>query len=248
MLRTIIADPAPTKRDTAEAHGAPLGAEEVRQTKAILGWPRRAVLRPRRGACDMGRCRSHGAAAQASWQAVCERYRSGAPAIGGATIRRELAGDAARRLGRRTCPTFTPRTRAGRDPAGVGGSAQGARGLDARNLVGGSADLAGSTGTATRRSGGSFGAGRRGPDVHWGIREHAMAACMNGMAAHGGVRPFGSTFLVFTDYMKPSIRLAALMGLPVIYIGTHDSIGVGEDGPTHQPIEHLAMLRAIPNW
>ena len=82
--------------------------------------------------------------------------------------------------------------------------------------------------------------------VHWGVREHAMGACMNGLAAHGGIRPFGSTFLVFFDYMKPSIRLAALMGLPVIYIGTHDSIGVGEDGPTHQPVDQLPMLRAIP--
>src|SRR5207237_2082950 len=82
---------------------------------------------------------------------------------------------------------------------------------------------------------------------HWGVREHGMGACLNGIAAHGGLRPFGSTFLVFSDYMKPSIRLAAIMRVPVIYIGTHDSIGLGEDGPTHQPVEHLAMLRAIPN-
>ena len=111
------------------------------------------------------------------------------------------------------------------------------------NLVGGSADLAGSTGTAikgaTRMS-----AEHAGRVVAWGIREHAMGAAMNGMAVHGGIRPFGSTFLVFADYMKPAIRLAALMHLPVIYVFTHDSIGVGEDGPTHQPIEHLAMLRA----
>jgi transketolase len=86
-----------------------------------------------------------------------------------------------------------------------------------------------------------------GRNIHWGVREHGMAACLNGMAAHGGIRPFGSTFLIFTDYCKPSIRLSALMRLPVIYIGTHDSIGLGEDGPTHQPIEQLAMLRATPN-
>ncbi|MGE5199691.1 MAG: transketolase-like TK C-terminal-containing protein, partial [Rhodospirillaceae bacterium] len=93
---------------------------------------------------------------------------------------------------------------------------------------------------------GTLGPASVGREIHWGVREHGMAAVMNGMAAHGGVRPFGSTFLVFTDYMKPAIRLAALMRLPVIYVGTHDSIGLGEDGPTHQPVEQLAMLRAIP--
>jgi transketolase len=114
------------------------------------------------------------------------------------------------------------------------------------NLVGGSADLAESTG-AEIKGGGSFSPAQAGRNIHWGVREHAMAACLNGMAAHGGVRPFGSTFLIFTDYCKPAIRLSALMRLPVIYIGTHDSIGLGEDGPTHQPIEQLAMLRATPN-
>jgi transketolase len=114
------------------------------------------------------------------------------------------------------------------------------------NLVGGSADLGGSTGT-TLAEGGTFGPTTSGRTFHWGVREHGMAACLNGIAAHGGLRPFGSTFLVFSDYMKPAIRLAAIMRLPVIYIGTHDSIGLGEDGPTHQPVEHLAMLRAIPN-
>ena len=103
----------------------------------------------------------------------------------------------------------------------------------------------GSTGTAFKQ-GGTLGPASTGRQIHWGVREHAMAAALNGIAAHGGIRPFGSTFLVFTDYMKPAIRLAAIMRLPVIYVGTHDSIGVGEDGPTHQPIEQLAMLRAIP--
>jgi transketolase len=114
------------------------------------------------------------------------------------------------------------------------------------NLIGGSADLGGSTGT-TLKQGGTFGPDSTGRTFHWGVREHGMAACLNGIAAHGGLRVFGSTFLVFSDYMKPAIRLAAIMRLPVIYIGTHDSIGLGEDGPTHQPVEHLAMLRAIPN-
>ncbi|HET9133343.1 MAG TPA: transketolase C-terminal domain-containing protein, partial [Gemmatimonadales bacterium] len=113
-------------------------------------------------------------------------------------------------------------------------------------LAGGSADLGGSNGTNIKH-GDVFGPTTTGPRFNWGVREHGMAAALNGMAAHGGVRPYGATFLVFADYCKPSIRLAALMGLPVIYVFSHDSIGVGEDGPTHQPIEHLAMLRGIPN-
>ncbi len=113
-------------------------------------------------------------------------------------------------------------------------------------LAGGSADLGGSNGTNIT-FGDVFSATSTGPRFHWGIREHGMAAILNGMAAHGGVRPYGATFLIFADYCKPAIRLAALMGLPVLYIFTHDSIGVGEDGPTHQPIEQLAMLRGIPN-
>jgi transketolase len=114
------------------------------------------------------------------------------------------------------------------------------------NLVGGSADLGGSTGTTLKQEA-SFGPTSSGRLFHWGVREHGMAAILNGIAAHGGLRPFGSTFLVFSDYLKPAIRLSAIMRLPVVYIGTHDSIGLGEDGPTHQPIEHLAMLRSIPN-
>ena len=113
-------------------------------------------------------------------------------------------------------------------------------------LVGGSADLAGSTGVALKE-GGHFSPEGTGRSIHWGVREHGMASALNGLALHGGFRPYGATFLVFADYMKPSIRLAALMKLPVIYVFTHDSIGVGEDGPTHQPIEHLALLRSIPN-
>ena len=114
------------------------------------------------------------------------------------------------------------------------------------NLIGGSADLAESTGVEIKGAG-SFGPASAGRNIHWGVREHAMVACLNGMAAHGGVRPFGSTFLIFSDYCRPSLRLAALMKLPVIFIGSHDSIGLGEDGPTHQPVEQLAMLRATPN-
>ena len=244
MLRTVIADPAPTKRNTREAHGAPLGADEVRRTKAILGWaedqkfvvpdaayrrhgsrPAHTVPRHRRA----GRRRSSGIAPPIPPRRANTRASSAVTLPDGWD---------------RDLPTFPA------DKGGVETRKASAAALQAilphiGNLVGGSADLAGSTGVG-QKLGGAFGPGVAGRAVHWGVREHAMGACMNGLAAHGGIRPFGSTFLVFFDYMKPSIRLAALMGLPVIYIGTHDSIGVGEDGPTHQPIDQLPMLRAIP--
>lgn len=243
VLRTIIADPAPTKRNTSEAHGAPLGSDEVSRTKAILGWAvDQKFVVPDAAYADMGRCRAHGAEAQASWQAAFARYKVayGAEA---AEYAREQRGELPAGWDR-DLPTFPA------DQGGVETRKASAAALQAilphvGNLVGGSADLAGSTGVG-QKLGGAFGPGIAGRAVHWGVREHAMGACMNGLAAHGCVRPFGSTFLVFFDYMKPSIRLSALMGLPVIYIGTHDSIGVGEDGPTHQPIDQLPMLRAIP--
>jgi len=243
VLRTVIGEPAPTKRDTSGAHGAPLGAEEIRATKAILGWPDEPFFVPASARQDMGAVAERGAAREAEWDRLHARYAAAHPAKA-EELRQWLAGELPAGWDAKL-PAYGP------DAKGVEtrkASAAALKVLAAAlpNLVGGSADLAGSTGTA-HGIGGEFGPGESGQTVHWGIREHAMAACLNGLAAHGGIRPFGSTFLVFSDYMKPSIRLAALMGLPVIYLGTHDSIGVGEDGPTHQPIEHLAMLRAIPN-
>ncbi len=243
VLRTVIGDPAPTKRDTSGAHGAPLGAEEIRKTKAILGWPDEPFFVPDAARTDMGAAAERGARREAEWLQRHGAYAAAYPAEA-ERLRQWMAGELPAGWDA-TLPVY------GVDAKGVETRKASAAALKALaatlpNLVGGSADLAGSTGTA-HGIGGEFGPGRSGQVVHWGIREHGMAACMNGMAAHGGVRPYGSTFLVFSDYMKPSIRLAALMGLPVIYLGTHDSIGVGEDGPTHQPIEQLAMLRAIPN-
>jgi transketolase len=243
ILRTHIADPAPTKRDTAEAHGAPLGAEEVRRTKEIIGWPTEPAFHvpdvayePWMPAADAGRV------AQAEWKERLERFEREHPAEA-AELGRRLAGDLPDGWDR-ALPVITPdkgqlatRQASGQTLAALAGVLP--------ELVGGSADLAGSTGTALKQAG-TMGPNSTGRQIHWGVREHGMGAALNGMAAHGGMRPFGSTFLIFTDYMKPSIRLAALMRLPVIYIGTHDSIGLGEDGPTHQPIEQLAMLRAIP--
>ncbi len=243
VLRTVIGDPAPTKRDTSGAHGAPLGAEEIRTTKAILGWPDEPFFVPEGARADMGAVATRGAEAEAAWTQRTSAYAA-AHADKALEFEQWLSGELPSGWDAKL-PLFGVDAKAV-ETRKASAAALKVLAASLPNLVGGSADLAGSTGTA-HGLGGDFGPGTVGQTVHWGIREHAMAACMNGMAAHGGVRPYGSTFLVFSDYMKPSIRLAALMGLPTIYLGTHDSIGVGEDGPTHQPIEHLAMLRAIPN-
>ncbi|HTS88515.1 MAG TPA: transketolase [Gemmatimonadales bacterium] len=243
LLRTRIGDPAPTKGGTAAVHGSPLGKEEVAQTKAILGWPETPFSVAPEAAVWRERCRARGGERYTAWSELFARYRVAHPAqaaeweqwIGGALPSGWDAG----------LPDFTPKdgTMATRQA--------GARVLNVlasriTNLVGGSADLAESTG-AEIKGGGTLSADTVGRNIHWGIREHAMAASLNGIAAHGGLRPYGTTFLIFLDYCKPALRLSGLMGLPVVYVGTHDSIGLGEDGPTHQPIEQLAMLRATPN-
>jgi transketolase len=243
ILKTRIGDPAPTKGDTAAAHGAPLGKDEVQQTKAILGWPATPFHVAPEAAAWREQCLTRGQELYRQWQEHLARYRSTHPADAAeleAWLSGSLPGDWGASL-----PVFTP---ADGPLATRQASAKVLNALATKipNLMGGSADLAESTGSEIK-GGGSFSATRVGRNIHWGVREHGMAACLNGMAAHGGLRPFGSTFLIFTDYFKPSIRLAGLMRLPVIYIGSHDSIGLGEDGPTHQPIEQLAMLRATPN-
>ena len=243
-LRTYIADPAPTKRNSAKAHGEPLGQEEVRRTKELMGWPPESPFFVPDDALEHWRhAVSRGAELEDDWRTRFTAYAGAHP---------ELAQELERWLGgavpdgwEQALPTITPE----RGPLATrqaSGLALQAIAATVPNLVGGSADLGGSTGT-TLAQGGVFGPATSGRTFHWGVREHGMGACLNGIAAHGGLRPFGSTFLVFSDYMKPAIRLSAIMRLPVIYIGTHDSIGLGEDGPTHQPVEHLAMLRAIPN-
>jgi transketolase len=243
ILKTIIGDPAPTKGDTSAAHGTPLGKDEVARTKAILGWPETPFYVAPEAAEWRERCRARGRAAHDAWESQLRRFRS---------AHAQDAAELDSWLGRSlpggwddSLPDFGPSEG---QLATRQASAKVLNALAAKipNLVGGSADLAESTGVEIK-NGGSFSAAKVGRNIHWGVREHAMAACLNGLAAHGGIRPFGSTFLIFTDYCKPSIRLSALMKLPVIYIGTHDSIGLGEDGPTHQPIEQLAMLRATPN-
>jgi transketolase len=241
-LRTIIGYPAPTRQNTAKAHGEPLGKDEVAKTKEILGWPAGVDFHiPDDVAAERSAITARGDAQRAEWTAGLERYRAEHP-----DLARELDDALSGRLAL-DWDALLPRF-----PAGTALATRQASGSVLQTLVsalptlaGGSADLAGSTGTSLKGLS-LFRAGEPGRDIAWGIREHAMGSAMNGMALHGGIRPYGATFLVFADYMKPAIRLAALMKLPVLYIFTHDSVGLGEDGPTHQPIEHLAMLRSIP--
>jgi transketolase len=243
VLRTVIADPAPTKRNSADAHGAPLGTEEVRRTKEIMGWPLEPKFYlPEKALTHWRTAVGRGAEYEAAWQQRLDAFTAAHPALA-AELRQWHSGELPVGWDHGLAELTVGGSLATRQASGLALQSIAAA---VPNLVGGSADLGSSTGT-TLKQGGTFGPASAGRTFHWGVREHGMAACLNGIAAHGGLRPFGSTFLVFSDYMKPAIRLAAIMRLPVVYIGTHDSIGLGEDGPTHQPVEHLAMLRSIPN-
>ena len=244
VTKTHIAYGSPNKQDTAGAHGAPLGADEVAATKQNLGWPYAEPFSVPEDALNVyRRTVDRGSAAQAAWESRFAAYQAAHP---------ELAAELSRVLAGRLPEGWTaalPSFKEGEAAAtrSASGAVLNALAPVIPELVGGSADLAPSTDTNLKDAGhigpGAFG----GRNLHFGIREHAMGAILNGMALHGGLRGYGGTFLVFADYMRPSVRLAALTGLPVVYVYTHDSIGLGEDGPTHQPVEHLASLRAIPN-
>ncbi len=251
-LRTIIGYPAPNKQGTGKAHGSALGADEVSATKKVMGLEDRAfvvpeeVLEHARGVLQRGRD------LHAEWQKSFDNWAAKNPE--GVALLERLR---ARRLpGGWTdaLPTFEadPKGQATREASGAVLSAIAPH---LPELWGGSADLAGSNNTTpdgapsflpAEHQTKEWQGGPYGRVLHFGIREHAMGAVMNGIALHGGTRVYGGTFLVFSDYMRGAVRLAALMKLPVTYVWTHDSIGLGEDGPTHQPIEHLAALRAIP--
>ncbi|SBT44280.1 transketolase [Micromonospora auratinigra] len=252
-LRTIIGWPAPNKKNTGKIHGSALGADEVKATKELLGFdPQRTfevdeeVLKHARQVLERG------AEAQAEWTTRFDAWAKANP-------EREALWE---RMSTRTLPqgwtdalpTFPA------DAKGVATRAASGKVLEALapvlpELWGGSADLAESNNTTMKgepsfvpavHATKDFPGDEYGRTLHFGIREHAMGAILNGIALHGGTRVYGGTFLVFSDYMRPSVRLAALMKLPVTYVWTHDSIGLGEDGPTHQPVEHLTALRAIP--
>ena len=244
-VRTHIGYGSPNKQDTPSAHGEPLGPDEVRRTKERLGWPVEPAFFVPDGVIDHFRKRSSGGTgAEAVWRKTLDAYETEFPEKA-AEWRRWTTGAPMEGWDRKI-PSFPP------DPKGMATRAASGAVINAvapavPNLLGGSADLAPSNKTEIKGAA-DFQADRPdGRNLRFGVREHGMASLLNGMALHGGIIPYGGTFLVFSDYMRPAIRLAALMGLRVIYIFTHDSIGLGEDGPTHQPVEHLASLRAIPN-
>ena len=241
-VKSIIGYPSPNKSGTSKAHGAALGEDEVRLTKEVMGWdPDKHFYVPDEAyaACSM---KDDGAAAHAEWQERFDAWRAANPQLAeewdlawqgkplpglaeAVAIDWDKPKVATRSAGQKVMAAFEPFT---------------------PTMVGGAADLSESTKTEFPGSG-RFTAEKSGRNVFFGVREHGMGGAVNGMAAHGGiVRPYGSTFLQFADYMRGAIRLSALTGLPVAWIFTHDSVGLGEDGPTHQPVEHFAALRAIP--
>ena len=245
MARTHLAYGSPHKQNDAKAHGAPLGEEEVRLTKESLGWPtEQPFLIPEEALAHFRQALERGRAWEAEWRARFEAYAAEYPDLA-EEWRMAMAGELPPGWDA-SLPVFKPEdgpmsTRV------ASGKALNSIAPRLPTLIGGSADLAPSTKTYLEGLG-DFGAeDRLGRNLHFGVREHAMGGILNGMALHGGVIPFGGTFLVFSDYMRPSIRLAAMMKLPVIYVFSHDSLWIGEDGPTHQPVEQLASLRAIPN-
>ena len=242
-VRSHIAFGAPSKQDTPGAHGAPLGADEIRATKAAYGWPEEETfLVPPEVREHCRKAAKRGAEARRIWVSTVEAWAAAEP---------ELSTELQRRLDRRLPEGWTSSLPIFEDDAkiatrGASGTVLNAVARELPELVGGSADLAPSNKTVIAKGGDVQATSLGHRNLHFGIREHAMGAVLNGMSLHGGMRPFGGTFLVFSDYMRPAIRLAALMEQPVIYVFTHDSVWVGEDGPTHQPVEHLLALRAIP--
>jgi transketolase len=259
LLRTHIGYGSPGKQDTFEAHGAPLGEAEVRATKEKLGWPLEPpFFLPDDALARFRECVGNGKNAEAAWR---ERFNAYAEKFPDLAREFEQAMSGVLPAGwAESIPDFPA------DAKGIATRAASGKILNALAprlpaLIGGSADLNPSTFTALAKLGDFESPARKftdnqgsaggawdyaGRNLHFGVREHGMGAALNGLAAHGGIIPYGSTFLIFSDYLRPSIRLAALMELGVIYVFTHDSIGVGEDGPTHQPVEQLAALRAIP--
>lgn len=244
-VRTVIGYGSPNRAGSEKAHGEPLGEEEVALTKKELQWQATEpfyipddVLRHMRSA------RERGEAAQQRWQQHFEAYAKEHPELAQRltlALQRELPPDWDTEL-----PRFKP------DAKGMATRASGGKVLNALaqrvpELIGGSADLLSSTKVLLEQSGVFAPGAYQHRNIYFGVREHAMGSICNGIALHGALRPYCSTFLIFSDYMRPAIRLAALMQQPVIYVFTHDSIGLGEDGPTHQPVEHYAALRAIPN-
>jgi transketolase len=245
VCRTKIGYGSPNKEGKASSHGSPLGDDEIKATKEGYGWdPNKKFFIPEEALTEFRKQVDEGQRKEDSWNSDFEAYaiKYNDEAMEYAKwLSRELPEDLEELL-----PIFET------DEKGMATRATSGKVLNALkdavpNMLGGSADLEGSVKTNLAEEGVFSSSNYGGRNTHYGVREHAMAAAMNGMALHDGVIPFGGTFFVFTDYCRPSIRLAALMKVPSIFVMTHDSIGLGEDGPTHQPVEHLASLRAMPN-
>ena len=248
--KTIIAKGAPTKANTGAAHGAPLGDKEIEATRTAIGWPYPPFVIPDRIRAGWD-ARTRGAAAEKKWARLFQRYAKEHPGLA-EEFRRRTAGQLPA-VWAAHCETVLAQTLAKAETIATRKASQNAIEMLAPalpELLGGSADLAGSNltlwsgskpvaATAGENSGGNY--------LYYGVREFGMCAVMNGLSLHGGVVPYGGTFLVFSDYARNALRMAALMQQGVIYVFTHDSIGLGEDGPTHQPVEHAASLRLIPN-
>ncbi|HSM00242.1 MAG TPA: transketolase [Candidatus Limnocylindria bacterium] len=246
IVRTTIAFGSPNKQDTAEAHGSPLGDKEVALTKEALDWPEEPdFFVPEDVLAHFREAIPRGEAGEREWRLKMAAYMGAYPDLA-MEWERVMWGDLPEGW-ESALPSFAHGT-AAMATRKASGKVINAIAPKIPELSGGSADLAPSTETLIE-GGGEFlpDAPPGGRNFHFGVREHGMGAILNGMARHGGLIPYGATFFVFSDYMRPAVRLAALMGIRVIYVFTHDSVGLGEDGPTHQPIEHLAALRAIPN-
>lgn len=243
--RTQIGFGLPTRQGTAKAHGEPPGDEELNGAKTNLGWPLEPrFFIPEDALAHFRQAVTSGAKLEAAWNKQLKAYRAAFPEAA-AEFSRRMAG-ALPKDWEKSLPEFPA------DPKGIASRAASGKALNALaarlpELMGGSADLAPSNATWLANSPAFQAASPEGRNIHFGVREHAMGAAVNGMAVHGGLIPYGATFLVFSDYMRPAIRLSALSHYPSIWVFTHDSIAVGEDGPTHEPVEHLTSLRAIPN-
>lgn len=244
LIQTTIGYGSPHKQGTSEAHGSPLGAEEVALTKQALGWdPGKFFYIPDQALAHFHNLTDRGRQLRTTWQQRFDAYAQAFPDLAAAwrqTMSAELPDG---------WDSDVPTWKVGEALATrqAGGKALNAIAARVPWIIGGDADLSSSTNTALKDDGSFDGRTGGGRNFHFGVREHTMGGIANGMAYHGGVRPFVATFFVFSDYMRPAVRLAALTELPVIFVWTHDSIGLGEDGPTHQPIEHLMSLRAMPH-
>jgi transketolase len=254
VLHTIIAWPAPTKQDTGKSHGSALGDEEIAATKELLGFnPKKTFEVDRAVLAHTRKAKARGKAAQQAWKKSYAAWRK-ADKERAALLDRLVAGELPDGLSK-ALPVFPADSEKGLATRAASGKVLAAIGEVMPELWGGSADLAESNNTTmegaesfipSHKQTREWKGGPYGRTLHFGVREHGMGMILNGIALEGLTRPYGGTFLVFSDYMRPAVRLAAIQQLPVTFVWTHDSIGLGEDGPTHQPVEHLAALRAIP--